>query len=158
MTANTGAIGRAVVSDDGNLIRLTLHADAQATAGVVLDPLCAMVLAGDLIAAAHLHLRRVAEPRRRQRGGDPHEAHRRKRDAALCALAPLVAPGVAVEQQARVVIDRVLRYHPAAGETGIDRQLMGQIRETGLPLPSVDRVARIIRLAAPNKEDALLGS
>jgi hypothetical protein len=30
--------------------------------------------------------------------------------------------------------------------------LMGQIRATGLPLPSVDRVARIIRSATQDKE------
>lgn len=136
---------------------MTVHADEQATAGVVLDPLRAMALAGDLIAAALLHLRRAAEPRRRRRGGDLHDARRRKRNAALCALAPLVAPGLSLEQQARIVIDRVLRYHPAAGETGADRQLMGQIKATGLPLPSVDRVARIIRLATQDKENPRLG-
>ena len=145
MTANTSAIGRAVVSDDGDLIRLTVHADEQATAGVALDPLRAMVLAIDLIAAAHLHLRRAAEPRRRRRGGDPREAHRRKRDAALCALAPLVAPGQPLEQQARAVIDRARRYRPAPGEVGAERQLLRQINEAGLPIPTADRVARILR-------------
>jgi hypothetical protein len=43
---------RAVVSDDGREIHLTLYAEAGADAAVVLDPVRAVALASRLIAAA----------------------------------------------------------------------------------------------------------
>jgi hypothetical protein len=139
----TGADRRAVVSDDGIMINLAWYSGADVIAAVDLDPLWALGLASELIGAAQRHLGRAAKPRCR-RGGDANAACRRERDAAACALAQLLAPGEPFEKQARLVIDRVLRYQPAVGETGTDRLLMGQIRATGLPLPSVDRVARIL--------------
>jgi hypothetical protein len=50
---------RAVVSDDGREIRLTLYAEAGAVAAVVLDPVRAVALAQRLIAAA---LPRLSSP------------------------------------------------------------------------------------------------
>jgi hypothetical protein len=46
------AAARAVVSDDGREIRLTLYTEAGAVAAVVLDPVRAVALAQRLIAAA----------------------------------------------------------------------------------------------------------
>jgi hypothetical protein len=48
---------RAVVSDDGTEIRLTLYTNAHAAAAIDLDPVRAVRLAGKLIAAALLRLR-----------------------------------------------------------------------------------------------------
>jgi hypothetical protein len=123
---------------------LTVYAAAEAVAVVDLDPLLALGLGAQLIDAGRLHLLRQQVPARRRRGGDPKAALRRERDTAALALAQLLAPGQPFEEQARIVIGRVLRYQPAAGEIGAERQLMGQIRATGLPLPSADRMARIL--------------
>jgi len=87
------------------------------------------------------------------RRGDPKAACRRERDAAASALAQLLAPGQPLEEQARIVVDRVARYQPVAGKLGADRQLMDQIKAAGLPLPSADRVARIIRSAANKRNE-----
>jgi hypothetical protein len=52
MPIETKLPSRAVVSDDGREIRLTLYAEAGAVAAVVRDPVRAVALAGRLIAAA----------------------------------------------------------------------------------------------------------
>ena len=49
---------RGVVSDDGREIRLTLYAQEGAVASTALDPTRAVALAGELIAAALLRLKR----------------------------------------------------------------------------------------------------
>jgi hypothetical protein len=51
------AAARAVVSDDGREIRLTLYAQHGAVAEVALDPCRAITIAGKLINAAGLRLR-----------------------------------------------------------------------------------------------------
>jgi hypothetical protein len=143
---------RAVIADDGGSIVLVIGSAAEVST-VDLDPLQALGLGSQLIEAGRQRLlRQQAAPARRNRGGDPKAAHRRERDAAVCALARLWAPGRPIEEQARIVIDRVRRYQPAAGEIGVDRQFMSQIRAAGLPLPTVDRVARIIRSATQSGE------
>jgi hypothetical protein len=149
----TAEAERAVIADDGREITLTTHVGAQAQAVIVLDPLRAVALAGELITAAQRHLAHTAESRRSCRRGDPKAACRRERDAAASALAQLLAPGQPLEEQARIVVDRVARYQPVAGKLGADRQLMDQIKAAGLPLPSADRVARIIRSAANKRNE-----
>jgi hypothetical protein len=52
MPIESEVASRAVVSDDGREIRLTLYAEAGATAAIVLDPVLAVALAQRLIAAA----------------------------------------------------------------------------------------------------------
>jgi hypothetical protein len=56
--ADAEPAARAVVSDDGKIIRLTLYADTGVVAAVDLDPLRAIALAGDLIEAARPRLDR----------------------------------------------------------------------------------------------------
>jgi|SRR5580700_6872935 hypothetical protein len=55
--ADTEPTARAVVSDDGTEIRLTLYTNAHAAAAIDLDPVRAVRLAGKLIAAALPRLR-----------------------------------------------------------------------------------------------------
>ncbi len=55
--ADMVAAGRAVVSDDGRLIRLTVYREARAVAAVTLAPRRVVALAGELIAAALPKLR-----------------------------------------------------------------------------------------------------
>jgi hypothetical protein len=52
MSDETTSVGRAVVSDDGSTIRLTLYSEAGAVAATVLDPIRAIALAQRLITAA----------------------------------------------------------------------------------------------------------
>jgi hypothetical protein len=52
MPVEAEASARAVVSEDGREIRLTLYAEAGAAAAIVLDPVLAVALAQRLIAAA----------------------------------------------------------------------------------------------------------
>jgi hypothetical protein len=52
MPAEAEMAARAVVSDDGRGIRLTLYAEAGAAAAIVLDPIRAVALAGWLLATA----------------------------------------------------------------------------------------------------------
>ncbi|HEY1430111.1 MAG TPA: hypothetical protein VGF39_00530 [Stellaceae bacterium] len=47
-----------MVSDDGQTVRLTLHAETGAVAAVELDPIRAITLAGKLIGAAASRLSR----------------------------------------------------------------------------------------------------
>jgi hypothetical protein len=141
----SGSQTRAVIADDGRSILLTVYVAAETVAIVDLDPLWALGLGTQLIEAGRQHLsRRRQAPARRRRGGDPKAALRRERDAAFCALARLLAPGQPFEEQARLVINRQRRYQPVAGETGEDRQLMAQIKASGLAVPSLNRMARIL--------------
>jgi hypothetical protein len=55
--ADTEPAARAVVSDDGTEIRLTLYTNAHAAAAIDLDPVRAVRLAGKVIAAALPRLR-----------------------------------------------------------------------------------------------------
>ena len=50
--ADVDPAGRAVVSDDGKIIRLTLYAEAGAVASVELSPVRAVAVAGKLIDVA----------------------------------------------------------------------------------------------------------
>jgi hypothetical protein len=137
---------RVVIVDDGSAITLAIYLGAKAVAAVEIDPLRALGLGSEFIDIARRRLERQRKSSAtRRRGGDPYKARRRKRDEAVCALASLIAPERPLEQQARAVIDRVVRYRPVPGEVSADRQLLSQIRETGLPIPRVDRVARILR-------------
>ncbi len=57
LSADAVEAGSAVVADDGREIRLTLHTEAGVDATVALDPLRAVTLSGELIAAALPRLR-----------------------------------------------------------------------------------------------------
>lgn len=54
---DTVPAGRAVVSDDGEAIRLTLYSEAVAVSAVTLAPRRTVALASDLLSAALLRLR-----------------------------------------------------------------------------------------------------
>jgi hypothetical protein len=56
--ADAEPASRAVVSDDGKVIRLTLYVETGAVAAVELDPIRAITLAAELIDAALLRLNR----------------------------------------------------------------------------------------------------
>jgi hypothetical protein len=82
----------------------------------------------------------------RRRGGDRRSETRHRRDEAIVALGRILAPGASARRQAEQVVCRLNRYQPAPGEQSPDRELMAEIVGTGLDLPSVDRVRKIIGL------------
>ena len=79
----------------------------------------------------------------RTRGGDPYSDQRRTRDAKIRTLAPLVAPGKSIEQQARDIAGRLARYRPMSDEASPERRLMQEIVEVGLPV-GADRIRKIL--------------
>ncbi len=83
----------------------------------------------------------------RRRGGDRQSETRRRRDEALVALAGMIAPGASIRRQAEQVVSRLSRYHPAPHEEAPDRVLMAEITATGLSLPGVDQIRKIIGLS-----------
>src|SRR5437763_6510439 len=129
---------RAVVSDDGSTIWLTAYTAVGEAVPVALQPVRAVALAGELIEAAVPKLNPV-----KARGGDPYSAQRRARDAQIRALAPLVAPGKSIEQQARDIAGRLARYRPMPEEASPERRLMQEIDEVGLPV-GADRIRKIL--------------
>src|SRR5438874_7536392 len=138
---------RAVVSDDGSTIWLTLTPRPARPWPVALRPARAVALAGELIEAAVPKLNvteksSVACPVK-TRGGDPYSDQRRTRDAKIRTLAPLVAPGKSIEQQARDIAGRLARYRPMPDEASPERRLMQEIVEVGLPV-GADRIRKIL--------------
>jgi hypothetical protein len=124
---------RAVVSDDGATISLTVYTEAGDAVPVVLSPVRAVALAGELIAAAVPKLNVTAKLTKR-RGGDPRAEQRRRRDEAICALANLTGIGKPIEQQARDIAQRLDRYRPMSTETIPERRLMQKIKNSKLPV------------------------
>jgi len=138
---------RGVVSDDGSTIWLTAYTAAGEAVPVALQPARAVALAGELIEAAVPKLNvteksSVACPVK-TRGGDPYSDQRRTRDAKIRTLAPLVAPGKSIEQQARDIAGRLARYRPMPDEASPERRLMQEIVEVGLPV-GADRIRKIL--------------
>ena len=129
---------RAVVSDDGETISLTVYTEAGDAVPVVLGPVRAVALAGELIEAAVPRLNVTAQsavacPAQR-RGGDPHAEKRRRRDEALCELHQLTGEGKPLEAWSRETARRLARFQPMPEETGAERRLMREITNTGLPI------------------------
>ena len=142
---------RAVVSDDGSTIWLIAYTEAGAAVPVVLLPVRAVALARELLTAAVPKLGNVTAqsaattiaPKRR-RGGDPRAEERRRRDEALPQLASLIAPGKPPEKQAREITRRLDRYCPMPVETIVERRLMREIKNSGLPVGR-RRISKILR-------------
>ena len=136
----------AVIADAGEQIMLSAYDGHIALAVVDLDPLAALSLGADLIDAALRHIIRTASAKtcKPTRGGDPHADARKERDTALRELALLLAPGRPAENQARVVSDRLSRYKPHLSETAPERQLMAKVMATGLEVPTIERLRRIL--------------
>jgi hypothetical protein len=142
---------RAIVSDDGHATRLTLYTESGEAMSVVLAPVRAVALAGELIEAAVSKLNvgensaftSETKQAKRRRGGDRKAEQRRIRDDKIRALAPIVAPGKPVEQQARDITGRLARYRPMPNETSPERRLMQELVETGLPV-GADRIRKIL--------------
>jgi hypothetical protein len=154
---------RAVVADAyGEPIALTLYGEGGRAAAVALDPLRAVDLARELLDAAGRRLHRQAGQEfsvsiaratgNRRRGGDRQAEARRQRDDVLRALARLNDNDAPAEQQARDLADRLARFHPLPVETIPERQLMREVVDSGLPVPSPDRLARIIRSRPVSKK------
>jgi hypothetical protein len=80
-----------------------------------------------------------------RRGGDYNSGERAERDEALRSLASLIVPEKPAEEQARILAGRLARYQPMANETTPERVLMQKIAHSDLPVPKVDRLARILR-------------
>jgi hypothetical protein len=110
------------------------------------DPLDAGLLAllGD-IGAALAAIDGITSPPRR-RGGDPCADKRADRDEALRALARLNGNDVPVELVARKISNRLGRYRPLPDETIPERVLMRAVIDTGLPVPSAERIRKILGL------------
>jgi hypothetical protein len=126
---------RAVVSDDGSTISLTVYTEAGDAVPVALMPGRAVALAGELIQAAVPKLNVIETKPAKRRGGDPHAEQRQRRDEAICALHKLTGEGQHVEPWAREWAQRIGRFKPMMPvETDPVRQLMQEIRETGLPV------------------------
>ena len=142
---------RAVVADDGSTIWLTAYTASGDAVPVVLLPMRAVALARELLTAAGPKLGNVTAqsaattvaPKRR-RGGDPRAEERRRRDEALPQLASLIAPGKPPEKQAREITRRLDRYCPMPVETIVERRLMQEIKNSGLPVGQ-RRISKILR-------------
>ena len=153
MRMTAPAAERTVVSDDGREIRLTLYAGAETVAGMTLPPQRAVSLAGELIAAAARRLDAALAPREdlspQRRGGDPRRHKRAERDNALRALDALLGADLPLEQRARQIIFRVGRYHPTGSDkqASEERRALHQITVTGLPVPGLRQVKRILARA-----------
>jgi hypothetical protein len=94
----------------------------------------AVALAGELIDAAVPKLNVIETKPTKRRGGDSHAEHRQRRDAAICALHKLTGEGQHLEPWARKTAQHLARFQPMSPETDPARQLMQEIKETGLPV------------------------
>ena len=149
---------RAVVSDDGSTIWLTAYTATGDAVPVVLLPVRAVALAGELIQAAVPKLNVTAksaatrqpienEPTKRGRGGDPHAKQRHELHDGIRGMASLLglSAGKPAAEVAREIIDRCDRYQPMAVETDPVRREMLRVRNAGMPVPSSERhLIRII--------------
>src|SRR5436190_3046934 len=95
--------GRAVISDDGLTIRLTAYGGNGAVVPVALDPVRAIVVAGELIRAAvpklanllveEFSMASAPKSQKQGRGGDRLAGQRQQRDDDIRALATLMGGG-----------------------------------------------------------------
>jgi hypothetical protein len=127
---------RAVVSDDGSAIWLTVYSAAGDAVPVALLPVRAVALAGELIEAAvpKLNVTAKSAVTTKRRGGDPYAERRRRRNEILPELASLIAPGKPPEQQAREIARRLARFQAMPEEKTPARRLMQEIEASRLPV------------------------
>jgi hypothetical protein len=125
---------------------------------VVLAPVRAVALAGELIQAAVPKLGNVTaqsaatrlaknKPTKRGRGGDRKAEQRRELHDGLRGMASLLGleKGKPAAEVAREITDRCNRYRPMAVETDPVRREMLRVRNAGVPVPTSERhLARII--------------
>jgi hypothetical protein len=135
---------RAVVSDDGSAIWLTVYTEAGDAVPVALLPVRAVALAGELIQAAVPKLNIIETKPTKRRGGDPHAEQRQRRDEAICALHKLTGEGRPVESWAREAAKRIARFQPMPVETDPARQLMQEVKDAGLPPIGTRRIKDIV--------------
>jgi hypothetical protein len=138
----TEAAARAVLSDDGETISLTVYTEAGAAVPVALLPVRAVVLGNQLIAAAIPKLACREKSKANKRGGDPR-AQQRRRDEALCELHNLTGEGKPLEPWSREIAQRLVRFQPLAEETNPERRLMQEVKDSGLPIGS-DRIRKVV--------------
>jgi len=80
-----------------------------------------------------------------RRGGDPLAARRAQRDAALRQLAAAIGGADApAERLARDLTARLVRYRPASVEVTPERLAMRAVIDTGLPVPGIERLRKIL--------------
>jgi hypothetical protein len=137
------------VSDDGSTIWLTAYTASGDAVPVALLPVRAVALAGELIQAAVPKLGNVMEEnsmmtKGKRRGGDPYAEPRQRRDKAIREVAPLIAPGQPIEQQAREIAQRLARFRPMPEETAPERRLMQEIKSSGLSPVGPRRIRKIL--------------
>jgi hypothetical protein len=113
------------------------------------DTDAALELADVVEAATRTPDRRVgAALMPKSRGGEPRwRAQQRSiRDDGFRDLAELVGTDLSLEQRAQEVIRKVTRYRPTpTDQSGSpERRVLHQIAETGLPVPSLRHLKRIL--------------
>jgi len=151
-------MSRAMVSDDGLTIRLTAYGEDGVAVSVMLSPVRAIAIAGDLIRAALPKIGNEAQlPARsapqHRRGGDAQAARRQGRDENLRKLAEFRhRDGEPLSAVARKIIDHQRRFQPMPEETDPERMAMLEIRNSGLSIPGVRQLLRIIS-SASNQND-----
>jgi hypothetical protein len=141
------AAERAVISDDGVEVRLTLYVGECAVAWIKLPVVALVGLAADCSVAASRGLSRErAMPQQRRRGGDALRDQRKRRNEALCDLGRLVGAELSLEQQAARIVAKAVRYRPAPDDRcgGAERQALLRLATSGLPLPGRRQVRRIL--------------
>ena len=141
-----GGAARLVVTDDASAITVATYAGAERVATVAIDPLRALSIAGQLIAAAHQHLARASNPSSPQRGGDHRADKRTERDEALCELAWLAGADLSVDRLADAVISKANRYRPAPSDPNgsAERRALHRLSATGLSVPGKRHLRRIL--------------
>jgi hypothetical protein len=129
---------RAVLSDDGE-IRMTVYRDDGQAVAVVLAPVRAVALAGQLIEAAVPKLGNatakssITTAANRRRGGDHQAEARQQRNADILALAALMGEGKQSDL-AEEMAQHLARYRPISEETNPKRHLIQKIAASGLPV------------------------
>src|SRR4051812_16858960 len=108
------ALVRAIVSDDGREIWLTIY-EGNALVSMPLAPVRAVALAGELIRAA-LPKFDCAErcsttgATQKRRGGDRHSNKRAQRDGGISELVQLLGADLSLAEKARRIIEKATRY------------------------------------------------
>ena len=139
---------RAVVSDDGSTIWLTVYSESGEAVPVALAPVRAVAIAGDLIRAAVPKLdttvnSAVAMPPKHRRGGDRLPDKRRTRGEALAELTAM-QPGDTEGARIHAAKSKLERYaangwpreqdKPGEEPGNRERDLLRKIMRTGLPI------------------------
>jgi delta 1-pyrroline-5-carboxylate dehydrogenase len=87
---------------------------------------------------------------RRRKGGEPawRAARRTERDGALRELAQLIGTDLSLEECADMIVRKATRYlaapHCPADGDGAERGVLARIAGTGLPVPGLRHLKRIL--------------